>query len=272
MPKIITIDGLNLTNDIASTVDNAIIAAVHGLEGTGKTSLLCTMPGPLGIVPLDRKTRATVAKVAAQLGRKDIYMPKEDFIRHANPIALGMMKPDKAMEYYGDHVKRTMDACYKFNQHPDIRAVGLDGGAQFWEDILFKHYGRNQRIMPRDRGPANQDMIDFLAAMTGKHFMISLKSKEKWVNDKPSGQFEPSGMTQMGYHVTVVIEMSRNPKFNPTVDREEFQWQFQAQIKHCQMDPMLQLAENGTLRDEMINFQTLAAMVYPDVDSEQFSI
>lgn len=271
MPKIINIPGF--TNDIASTTDNSLVIAAYGLEGSGKTRLLATMPGPVGVIPCDRKSRATIKKEMEQLGRKDIFMPKDDFIRHDNPTKLGLLKPDDAMKYYGEHVKAIMEASYTLLNHPDIRSVAVDGGSQLWEDILFKHYGRNQRIMPRDRGPANQDMIDFLAAMTGKHFAITLKADNKWVNDKPvEGLLEPKGMRQMGFHVTLIVEMRHNERYNPSVEREEFQWQFQAQVKHCQMEPLLQLAENGTLRDEMINFQTLASMVYPDADSEQFAM
>jgi hypothetical protein len=269
--KIVTIPGF--TNDIASTVDDAIIMAIYGPEGSGKTRLLATAPGPLGIVPLDRKTRWTINKMAQELGRKDIFMPPDDFIRHQNPIALSLMKEGEAQKYYGEHVKRVMEAAYKLNQHPDVRAVGLDGGAQLWEDILFKHYGRNQRIMPRDRGPANQDMIDFLSAMTGKHFILSLKAKEEWKDDKPSGKLQPSGMTNMGYHVTVVVEMMCNKKYNPQVSHKDFQWQFSATIKHCQQDPMLQVPnDDNVLRDEMICFQSLAAMIYPDADQGQFQM
>lgn len=261
------------TNDIESTVDNALVIALYGQEGTGKTTFIASAPGPIGVVPLDRKTRFSIAKRAKELGRRDIYMPKDDFIRHSNPIKLSLMKEAEAKTYYTDHVKRVMECAYKFLDHPDFRTVAVDNGSQLWEDMLFKHFGRNQRIMPRDRGPVNQDMIDFLAAMTGKHFILTHKSREQWKDDKPIGKFEPAGLNAIGYHVTVVMEMARNPQFNPDIDKPPFNWQFSATIRHCQHNPLLQVPNSdNVMKDENISFQNLAMMIYPDADWSEFQM
>jgi hypothetical protein len=271
MPKIIKIDGF--TNVADQRKDTHLVIACHGMEGSGKTRFLTTMPGPMGIIPCDRKTRATVKKEIELLGRRDIFMPPEDFIRHENPMALAVMDEKRAKQYYSDHVGRIQDATFKLVAHQDVRSVAVDGGSQLWEDILFKHYGRNQRIMPRDRGPANQDMIDFLAAVTGKHFAITLKSDYKWENDKQTNVLEPKGMRNMGYHVTVVLRMANNKRYNPQVEHRDFNWQFSATIEHCQLEPRLQIPDDdNVLKDEFVLFQSLAAMVFPDEDQGQFQM
>ncbi len=268
-----TIKIAGFSNQISSPDSNHLVISAFGPEGTGKTQLITSAPGPIGVVALDRKSRFTIEKRMKELGRTDIFMPPDDFVRHAKPIELSLMKPDKVSAYYSDHIKAVQEACYKLLEHPDVRTVALDGGSQMWEDVLFKHYGRNQRIMPRDRGPANQDMIDFLNAMTGKHFIITHKMKQIWENDKPvPGKFEPSCFNGIGHHVTVVVQMMRNDRYNPQANGEQYEWMFGMKVKHCQAEAMLQVEGNdgNFLKDEEISFQTLAAYVYPDADQTQF--
>ena len=262
--KTIKIDGF--TNDIQSTVGDAIIMAIYGPEGSGKTRMLATAPGPLGIIPLDRKTRWTINKMAKELGRKDIFMPPDDFIRHANPIQLSLMKGGEAEKYYGEHVKRVMEAAYKLNQHPDIRAVGLDGGAQLWEDILFKHYGRNQRIMPRDRGAANQEMRDLLNSLQEKNLVITHKSREVWRNEKPTGDLDVAGFNDIGYYTNVLVEHS----YQPAVSKAK-NWHFSLSVRMCQANASLQGTDGqDLLTDGDIGFQALACQVYPDSNWEDW--
>lgn len=268
-------------SNIRDTVDETIAAGIYGPEGSGKTRLLTTAPDPIGIVPLDRKTRWTVAKVMEEQG-KTVLMPKEDFIRHAKPLELLSMGEVASKKYYLEHVKRVMDAAYTLLVHKDIRTVAVDSGSQLWEDILFKNFGRNQRIMPRDRGPSNQDMIDFLNAMTGKHFIITFKAKEKWKTitnqktgeqeDKPSGEFEMAGFNGSGYHLTVVCEMKRNLLYNTENGKGGGKdWQFSLNVKMCQANALIQGPQGqDLLTDDMISFQQLACQIYPNADPQDF--
>jgi len=267
------IKNVEFTSNIMASVDHHLCIALHGLEGSGKTRFIATAPDPIGVVALDRKTRYTIAVVAEEFGKK-VFMPTEDFIRHGDPIKLASMNEPTAKKHYMDHVKRVMEACYLLRDHKDIKTVALDTGSQLWEDIMIAEYGRNQRVLPRDRGPVNQMMIDFLNAMTGKHFIITHKAKELWKNDKPTGQYGPSGFGHVGYHATVMCEMKSNEKFG-SEKKGVPEWQFAMSVKKCQANALLQgedgldlLTEPSDDPDYDITFKNLAKMVYPLIDEE----
>lgn len=271
--KELRIEGFS--NSVHSTDSGKLVMSVFGPEGSGKTALIATMPGPVAVVCVDRKTRVTIQKRMQELGREDIYLSEVDFVRHAKPIELSLMNEKDVTAYYSLHVRKIHEACYRALEHKDVNSVALDGGSQLWEDTLFKHYGRNQRIMPRDRGPANQDMIDFLNAMTGKHFIITHKMKQVWQNDKPvPGKFEPNCFNGIGHHVTAVVQMMQNDRYAPGVNNPDFQWMFGAKVRHCQAQPMLQVdgQDGNFLKDLEISFQMLAAYVFPELDQEQFAM
>src|SRR5712691_2030994 len=78
------------TTNIRQTVDLSLVIGLFGPQGSGKTRFCSTAPDPIGVVPLDRKSRYTFAKTMEEYG-KIVMMPKEDFIRHENPIKLAAM-------------------------------------------------------------------------------------------------------------------------------------------------------------------------------------
>ncbi len=274
----IHIDGF-VTNPKA---EDALAIMLFGEQGSGKTRFLTTAPDPIGIVPLDRKTRKTVERIANEFG-KTVVMPKEDFVRVDNPMRLALLKPtcgqsieskleDKvpklccAIHYYRWHVNRIKAAAFKLYAHPEIRTIGIDTGTQLWEDILFAHYGRSERIMPRDRGPANQEMIDFLNALSGKHLIMTHKAREVWRNDKPTGKYEWAGFAHLGYHSNVIAEcVCDETKAEGEEDR------FRMSVVMCQDNPSIQgPGGRNLLTDDQISFQTLAYAIYPDSDPEQW--
>ena len=235
-----------------------------GDSGTGKTRLIATAPGPVGVIPLDRKTRATVERVRKDLfPDKKILFPREDFIRHGEPMKLAMMSPDESIKYYRTHVNKVKDAAYSLAERKDIKTIAIDSGSQLWEDILFANYGRNQKIMPRDRGSANQEMKDFLNSIQNKHLIITHRSREMWVNDKPSGEFDVAGFNDIGYYVNLLIEhrLRQKPK--------KGDGNFQVRVKMCQARAGLMFDDRDeieSLTDELITFQNIAVAVYPDSD------
>ena len=83
----------------------------YGEHGTGKTNLIATAPD-VGVVPLDRKTRATIAKARETFGiTSRIWFPKDDYIRTGNAMELALMTPEQSMVYYRKHVNLIKDAC-----------------------------------------------------------------------------------------------------------------------------------------------------------------
>jgi hypothetical protein len=243
--------------EVAEVPEDKLSILSYGEAGVGKTELIASAleVGNVGVIPLDRKTRRTLAKAAAgryaATGNK-LYFPPEDFIRHAKPMEVAMMDTSAAMAYYTTHKNKIMDAIYTFVERKDIDTIGIDSGTQLWEDIMFSHFGRAQRIMPRDRGPANQDIKDIMNALQEKHVIITHQATEVWKNDKPTGKFEWSGFSRLDYYCNVIVEQTHNEKTNT----------YGLVVRGCQDMP--ELIGQEILNDENITFQMLGMTVYPE--------
>jgi len=252
----------------------------RGEQGSGKTHFAATFPSPIGVVALDRKTRATIGKTAMEMGKK-IIMPKEDLIRVGNPMQLAMLPDDCgkfkkpvfgsempdccSMHFYRWHVNRIKEAAFKFAEMPEkkCKSIVIDTGSQLSEDVLYACYGRNQKIMPRDRGMYNQEMIDFLNAVSGKHLLITHKEKAIWKNDQPTNESRSKGFGEIGYHVNVEIRHYRGKK------NKEGWKPFYVTINQCQANASM-VGEEQVLEDDQITFQMLAMLIYPDSSPEDW--
>lgn len=244
--------------EVQSLVSDKLAIGSYGLAGAGKTKLIASglSVGNVGVVPLDRKTRRTLAKEYekyAHYGNK-LYFPPEDFIRHAKPMELSMMKPEESMIYYGKHFAAIQDAAFTLAERKDIAVIGIDSGTQLWEDIMFKHYGRNQRILPRDRGAANQDMRDFLNSLQDKHLIVTHQAAEVWKNDRPTGKFDWAGFSKLDYYCNVIVEHTYDEKAA----------QYGLTVRLCQDRP--DLIGEEILTGEDITFEMLANTIYPEGD------
>lgn len=244
--------------ELSAAEPDKLALGSFGHAGTGKTQLIgsALTVGNVGVIPLDRKTRRTLSKsldTYAAYGHK-IFFPPEDFIRHAKPMELALMDEEKAKKYYTDHLARIEDALFTLAENKSIDVIAIDSGTQLWEDILFKHYGRAQRIMPRDRGPANQDMRDILNALQHKHLIITHQAAEVWRNDKPTGKYEWSGWSKMDYYCNTMVEHTYDEK----------KGEYGLTVRLCQDRPDLIGEQIAT--DEDITFATLGTMIYPDGD------
>lgn len=255
MQKTISIKGFSVN----PKADDQLAIAVFGEQGSGKTRFAITAPDPIGFIPLDRKSRKTVDKIAKDLD-KTVVMPDKDYIRVAEPMRLSVMKPDAAKVYYRQHVDAVKHAAFTLAAHADIKTIVVDTGTQLWEDILFAHFGRTDRIMPRDRGPANQEMIDFLNALSHKNLIITHKAKEIWKSDKPTGKYELAGFPHIGYHVNTMIEFVCDQ--NKKIDESD---RFYINVLLCQDNPDIQ-GPNGNklITDEMISFDVLSMFIFPE--------
>lgn len=234
-----------------------------GEHGTGKTRLIATAPD-VGVIPLDRKTRGTIERVRKEISpNSQIWFPKADYIRHEDPMALAMLPPEESMKYYRKHVNKIKDACWTLAdpKHP-CRTIAIDSGSQLWEDILFANYGRNQKIMPRDRGSANQEMKDLLNSIQGKHLIVTHRSKEVWKNDKPTGRNDVAGFADIGYYCNVLVEHERNERSG----------EFSLSARMCQANAGLHGdAGRKMLIDSEITFLGLVMKVYgEDIDIEEY--
>lgn len=247
--------------------DRRLRVSAWGKERVGKTHFAATAPGPIGVIPLERNSRYVVGKVAAEYD-KTIVLPDRDFIRTdaAAMARFRRMEPKKSIEasmkHYRAHVDSIEEHLYRLYESKKIQTVLIDTGFQLWEDILFAYFGRFHRIMPRDRGPANQEMKDLLNACP-HHLIVTSAAKEIWVSDKSTGKFAPSGWPHLGGHVNVITE-----HFKQKTKREGLQ--FGCRVSASQANPDLVGDEESELVGPACEFAFLGKLVYPDSELEDW--
>jgi len=256
------------SNQIEKKADRII--AVYGLPGAGKTRFCATAPGPIGMIPLDGKTRFTISKTMAEWGRDDIYWPEKDFIRHQNPIAAATMTPDQAKKYYGGYMAQMMELAYRLAESKDIATICIDSASSLWNAILFHHYGRLNQIQPFQRQPANQDFIDMIHHLSSKNLILTQQATESWAGSgsdaKPTGRYKPSGFPHLGFHVTALVEMRKNTAWNESNGGSPGKpWKWSLSIVECQNMPVLEGPMGiDALADDGITWDSLMALLYPE--------
>lgn len=243
------------------SADRKLRLSDWGKERVGKTHFGATAPDPIGVIPLERNTRYVVAKVAAEYD-KTVVMPDTDFIRTdaATMAKFKRMRPkdsvEASMKYYREHVDKIEEHLYRLYESSEIRSVLIDSGPQLWEDLLFAYFGRFHRVMPRDRGPANQEMKDLLNACP-HHLIITSAAKEIWVGDKSTGKFGPSGWPHLGSHMNVITEHFKRKTRDEGL-------QFGCRVSASQANPDLVGDEESELVGPACEFAFLGKLVYPD--------
>lgn len=272
--KTITIAGFSST----LTSDPTLAIAVYGDEGAGKTEFSCTAPGVIGFIPLERKCRQSVYTAREKYG-KTILLPEQDFIRSTNPVALANLHPDKctlmsqkippmccAPHYYRAHVDSVKTALMSLYLSPDVDSIVIDSGTQLWEDMLMAHYGRTNRIMPLDRKPCNQEMIDLLNSLSGKNLVITHRSTQVWKGNAPTDKKKLDGFGKIGFFVSAIVKCVNDDELG-----EGDEGWFYMDIDMCQANPSIaKKAGKKALEDSAMTFANLAMLIFPESDPEQW--
>lgn len=255
--------------------------AVFGEANSGKTRFAVTSPDPIAVLPLTRKSMPTVVKTAREFGKR-VIMPDLDLVRVDNPLSIAMMKGDCGnnnlkipligsrpeccqKHYYRWHVNRVKSVLYRFVQMPEeqCRTVVIDDGTTLATDVLFANYGRDEKIMPRDRQAFDKEMWEIFNVGQSKHLVVPFESSEIYVNDVATGKHKPRGWNKVGYQTNLWLELSTNmddPK-RKLMDKEgnPLPVEFKAEIRRCSTDETLigMMIEDR----DMIGFPYLAAKV-----------
>jgi len=208
-----------------------LIIALFGNQASGKSRLIGTAPGPIGLVPLERKSRQSVLDAAQEFGRK-VISPSIDLIRTERAMLLDTIpfacvtedspefkaygaedkvkKAEYAMQakakemrldsempmccqrcYYRWHANREKAVALQMAERPDIQTIAIDTFGQFIDDMYFANYGRNDRIAPLDRKSFNREVVDFINAINHKNLILTHHSAEVYKDNKPTGKTKP---------------------------------------------------------------------------------
>ena len=278
----------------AGSYQEPLVMSLSGEAGCGKSRLIGTAGSStkaVGVVPLENKTRQSVLKAAKQFGVK-VYMPEINLIRAENPMRIAAMPPaciteedhkgksaalihrmmlEKSAEYgydsaapdcchihyYRWHTNRTKSCCFRLVEMSDVWTVAIDTFGQFVEDMLYANYGRVENIMPLEKKAFNQEVREFLAAMSHKNLILTHHLSAIWKDNKPTNKNKPkSSFNKLGHFTNVAVEMS-------VADRKvKGQPQWTLEVKNCTANPELNGLE--LLHDGDISYRQLCECIYPD--------
>lgn len=268
------------TLDTTADYQEKFALACYGDAGSGKTRLLATAPGIVGVVPLNRKTKQTVVETAKFFDKR-IVLPKFDLIRSANAMRTANLPPSCgktiAVDIYRDQpmccaIHNGRWACDRTKQAAlDMKgkcdSIGIDGFDIFTEDMLTAHYGRTERIMPKDRGTVNKEMIEFLGELSDRHLVLTMGQKEVWRNDKPTGEFDWAGWKHLNYHVNCIVHMKVREDYDEDNPKHTHRWSLTVIMSQARAS-LMGVAGVDLLTDTMITFPQLAMQVYPESAEE----
>jgi hypothetical protein len=290
--------GLTETDPGEGQYQEPLVVSCFGGEGSGKSRLGGTAPGKVGMIPLERKTRQSLLKAAADCGTS-VVSPDLDLIRAGNPMLVANLPPQCQTESKGDtpaqvakrmsqisrdmdlddeqpmccqqhysrwHANRVKSVAFRMADMEDVASIYIDFG-QMVEDLLFANYGRTDSIMPLDRKSMNQEVKDFLNAINHKHLILSHHATEIWKDNKPTKHRKPaSSFSKIGHYTSVLVEMVRDVEneigsglSGPPDIQEPGRWTLY--VRDSQANPA---CIGDSLVDEDISFSRLGMLVYPD--------
>lgn len=229
---------------IDDTPGTQLIVRSWGWDKVGKNHFGYTMPGPiLGLYLDPGGTKGVVEKFLKGDG-----VPKRDIRQIQYRFNKKFDDQDKA--------KEVRDQIMEDYQHAltVARSVQLDE-SELWELFRFAEFGR-ESAKGREYGPLNgmyrgliQDAFD-----AGVNLQLIQKVKEKWENDKPTGDMEPQGFKQAGNIVQVSLE-----------HRWSSAEGFMTRIVNCRQNTSIWGMEVSDL-----TFPALGVMVYPETEESDW--
>lgn len=233
--------------EVIDETGNQLVYRSWGLDKVGKNHFGFTMPGPIYGLYLDP---AGIKGVAEKFKRGEVPgVPKKDIYERQFRFNKKFDDQDKAVE-----VRDQWMEAYEYALKR-ARSIQWDE-TETWELFRFAEFGR-ESAKGREFGPLNgmyrgliQDAFD-----AGVNLQLIQKVKEKWANDKPTGEYLPLGFTQAGNIVQVSLEH--------TWDADEG---FQVKIAKARQNTDIWGMQVGDL-----TFPQLGVLVYPDTDEDDWS-
>ena len=240
--------------------DDKPAVCVYGLENVGKTKFGCTVPhddGVIGYLALDKNTKRTVDKYREAWGLP-LLINARPFMTDKDSIALATLDSEKPAELkeikqrYTDVVKRITEAGVALAENKDVESIVLDTGDQFFDMILFSHFGRRNQIESYQRGASNQDMIDFVGAMRTKNFCFICRAAEIWKDtgevDKqgrkkqaPTDKYKPAGFGKIGGFMTVTCELIARVVGSADAESDDaLAKKYRVRVHHCKGNTLLE--------------------------------
>lgn len=282
-----------------------LIISTYGDPGAGKSNLIGTAPGDIGVVPMEHKSRQSVLRSAEIFDRK-VIMPARDLIRAGNPMLIALLpavcitadiyasknwkdedkekqaardveaisksitldgpQPDCcALHYYRWHINRVKSVAFRMAELDTIKTIAIDTFGQFVEDMLFANYGRTDKIIPLEKKSFNQEVRDFLNAISHKNLILTHHSAQIWKENKPTNKTKPaSSFAKIGHYTSVAIHQWRDET------KELGEGRYGVDVLDCTANAGL-IGASSIMTDDEVCFLNLAMKVYPDSDPDYWA-
>lgn len=203
-----------------------LLLGTEGPERSGKTELLLSAPGPIGILNFDWGLEGVVEKWVRK-GRKKVWVYNVRI-----PVIAGM-SPAKAQSACLSVLSPAKDAYFKMIEHADVRTVGIDTGSDLWALIRLADFGtlNPKGDVKQIYDVPNQVYKSFIRTVFNvgnKNLIVTHRLAPHYVNDKWDGEsYKREGFRNSGY----LIQSNLIHRFH---DGE-----FSIEVKDCRQNPSL---------------------------------
>lgn len=274
-----------------------LIILAFGEDFTGKSRFGATGPEVIGCVPLDRKTRATFERTCKELGKRYL-IPKQDLVREGNMVVRGRRQElleakedektdseiakivETTKKAYRAHVNMVMEMTWALHDNPDVQVIMIDLFEQFYQDMIYAHYGRVGHIVKKigttgkvykDTSDANQEIVDFINSISDKHLILTHRTKDEYFKDVKTGKMTWSGYKWLGHSCNLAIEFVKNRAWDPDSEDAKKSWHYGLNVAKSTDNVMLEgPAGQLALKDEFITFEMLQSLVLGDSNGSLF--
>lgn len=282
-----------------------IVVSSYGTPGSGKSRLIGTAPGSIGLLPTESKSKQTVLAIAREFGRH-VILPDIDLNRTANPMLLAAIPqscivvgdaahknwsggqiqdamqaisktitltsapPDCCQRhYYRWHVNRVKAVSYQMLADDRIRTIAVDTFGTFVDDVSYANYGVTGVIDPKEFGFAPREDMN--------------KEIREWLNNMSvknlvlthhSGDVWKDGKPLKGKtkpasafgKIGHFTSIMVEQARDDDADLDKGEPKYILRVKDCQANASI--IGLDLLFDEGITFQNLALQVYPESDPD----
>jgi hypothetical protein len=241
---------------------------VFGAENAGKSRVGCTAPcddGLIAFLALDKNCRRGIELYKAESPERAsrIIVNTEEWMKANNWVKVALLDSQIEAELkqikaiYAEAVKKVFDSTMKLVENKNIESIVVDDCSQLFDWIMFSHFGRRNQIESFQRGAPNQDMIDFITALSTKNSVLIHRGAEVWVDtgevdnkgrakQKPSGKLKPEGFGKLGKFMTAVVELTvERGKVYGKTEEETLGKKYRCRVQSCKGNTLLEGCDLG---------------------------
>lgn len=231
-----------------------LILALWGHEKTGKSHFAMTAPSPIAYFHMDIGGRRVVNKFCK---KKRILVSDHRFL----PPEQGVVVKAPYLAEWNRFVHQLGIA----RDDPKIRTVILDTHTAVYELCRLARFGKLTEVKPFHYGPVNAELTELVNSFAGigKNLILIGKSKKEYKDDVWTGNYEQSGIKDIGFLADVSMETGFNK------EKGEDDNTFFVKVTRC--GDNMALCGMEFRGADYCNFPCLASNVFCDEDGDPVS-